>query len=94
MNKKLFAVAMATILCGCISPQEVRKQQMATCSGYGFRQGTPAFSKCMMDLDRQGNKESLCRQEYWSAFSTAPPEKGAGYQSAVASKAEADCLRR
>lgn len=77
-----------------MSPQDIQNRDTAKCSSYGYREGTTAFSQCMNQMDRQGKKESLCRQIYWSAFGTAEPSKGAGYAFSVASKAEAECLLR
>ena len=93
--KRIIPIAgLLVAISGCMSTEELRKQDAAKCSGYGFRAGTPQFVQCMMQQDRQANKEEQCRQIYLSAFGTAAPEKGFGYQSAVAAKAQAECMQR
>ena len=92
--KRIILIGLMLALSGCLSPQQIRQQQAETCAGYGFRQGTPQFSNCLIQQNRQASKEELCRQVYFSAFGMAPPEKGFAYQSGVATKAQADCLQR
>jgi hypothetical protein len=43
-----------TGLCACASPEELRAQDEAACSGYGFQPGTPQFAECLQ-------RESLAR---------------------------------
>jgi hypothetical protein len=57
-----FAVAvcaLALTLASCVSPEELRREDEATCTGYGFHPGTDAFASCLQ-------KESLARR-YWAA---------------------------
>ncbi|SMO36733.1 hypothetical protein [Paracoccus laeviglucosivorans] len=46
-----------TLLAGCEAMEEIeqinRDSDRATCSGYGFTEGTDAFATCMMRLDRE-----------------------------------------
>jgi hypothetical protein len=68
-----FAVAvcaLALTLASCVSPEELRREDEATCSGYGFHPGTDPFASCL-------RKESLARR-YWA---TPPPYWGWGYWS-------------
>ena len=68
-----FAVAvcaLALTLASCVSPEELRREDEATCSGYGFHHGTDPFASCL-------RKESLARR-YWA---TPPPYWGWGYWS-------------
>jgi hypothetical protein len=56
-------VASAIILTGltaCVSPEEIRARDEATCAGFGFQPGTPDFASCLQ-------RESLARRSY------APP---------------------
>ena len=62
-------LALALPLASCVSPEELRREDEATCSGYGFHPGTDAFASCLQ-------KESLARR-YWGP---APPSYwGWGY---------------
>lgn len=79
-------------LAGCMTAEEMRKQHQAKCSGYGLRPGTAQFTTCMMQLDKQAQRESECSDAYWGAFSTADPAKGAGYGFGVAAQAKANCM--
>jgi hypothetical protein len=54
-------VFLALALASCISPEELRREDEATCSGYGFHPGTDAFATCPQ-------QESLAR-----LYSGPPP---------------------
>jgi hypothetical protein len=60
----LFAAALAG-LAGCVSPEELRREDEAVCSSFGFQPGTTDFAGCLQ-------RESLARR-YGSAWSGAPP---------------------
>jgi hypothetical protein len=34
-------------LASCVSPEELRREDEATCAGYGFHPGTDAFATCL-----------------------------------------------
>jgi hypothetical protein len=51
--------ALALSLPSCVSPEELRREDEAMCTGYGFHPGTDAFASCLQ-------KESLARR-YWGA---------------------------
>jgi len=61
------ALALAA---SCVSPEELRREDEATCTGYGFHSGTDAFASCLQ-------KESLARRYY----APPPPYWGEGYWS-------------
>ena len=61
-------VAFALALASCVSPEELRREDEATCAGFGFHPGTDAFASCLQ-------KESLARR-YWAA--PPPPYWGWG----------------
>ncbi len=42
-------------LASCVSPEELRREDEATCAGYGFHPGTDAFATCLQ-------RESLARR--------------------------------
>jgi len=67
-----FAVAVCSLaltLASCVSSEELRREDEATCTGYGFHPGTDAFASCLQ-------KESLARR-YWAA----PPTPYWGWSS-------------
>ena len=40
-----FALAVCALaLASCVSPEELRREDEATCAGYGFHPGTDAFA--------------------------------------------------
>jgi hypothetical protein len=55
----LVMCALALPLASCVSPEELRREDEATCAGYGFHPGTDAFASCLQ-------MESLARR-YWAA---------------------------
>jgi len=56
------------VLTSCVSPEEIRREDEATCLGYGFHAGTDAFASCLQ-------KESLARR----ALTSYPPYWGWDY---------------
>jgi hypothetical protein len=55
-------------LASCVSPEELRREDEATCAGYGFHPGTDAFAICLQ-------RESLARR----ALTAYPPPPYWGY---------------
>ena len=49
----VFALVLA--LTSCVSPEELRREDEATCAGYGFHPNTDAFATCLQ-------RESLARR--------------------------------
>ncbi len=49
----LAAMAAGLLLCACetTTPAQQRAADEARCRSYGFRRGTDAFSKCLLDVD-------------------------------------------
>jgi hypothetical protein len=45
----------ASVLASCVSPEELRREDEATCAGDGFHPGTDAFATCLQ-------RESLARR--------------------------------
>jgi hypothetical protein len=52
-------------LAGCVSPEQLRQEDEAACTSYGFQRGTPDFAKCLQ-------RESLARR-YGSPGFGPPP---------------------
>jgi len=61
----IFVLAVA--LASCVSSEELRREDEATCAGYGFHPGTDAFATCLQ-------RESLARRTltsyppYWGGY--------------------------
>jgi hypothetical protein len=49
------ALAVTLALAACVSPEELRREDKATCTGFGFHPATDAFASCLQ-------KESLARR--------------------------------
>ena len=64
----VFTLALA--LASCVSPEELRREDEATCAGYGFHPNTDAFATCLQ-------RESLARRALTSY--PPPPYWGWGY---------------
>ena len=65
----LVVCVLALALALCVSPEELRQEDEAACTGYGFHPGTDAFASCLQ-------KESLARR-YWDL--SPPPYWGWGW---------------
>ncbi|MBM3579082.1 MAG: hypothetical protein FJX40_15960 [Alphaproteobacteria bacterium] len=68
---KLFAAAVAGLLvgaCATMSPAERRSADETRCRSYGFRQGTDAFAKCLLDLDLDRAAARRSRFDYPYGF--------------------------
>ena len=55
------AVGLCALVGGCVSLEELRAQDEAACTGYGFRPGTDDFATCLQ-------RESLARR-----YASPPP---------------------
>ena len=51
----ILAICVLAPAASCVSPEELRRQDEATCAGYGFHPGTDAFATCLQ-------RESLARR--------------------------------
>jgi hypothetical protein len=54
------AALVLLALSGCVSPEELRAHDVATCGSYGFKPETPDFAQCLQ-------RENLARQYYWAS---------------------------
>jgi hypothetical protein len=52
----------AAVLAACASPEEIAASDRRTCAGYGFAQGTEAFSNCMMEADMNRKRDQAAMQ--------------------------------
>ena len=50
-----FAFAIGALAASCVSPEELRREDEAACTGYGFKAGTNDFANCLQ-------RESLARR--------------------------------
>ncbi|HZB90541.1 MAG TPA: hypothetical protein VE397_03805 [Stellaceae bacterium] len=57
-------LALLAPLAACVTPDELRQQDQATCAGYGFKPGTNDFANCLQ-------RESLARR-----YGTLPWDAG------------------
>ena len=55
MKVGIALTALAALLTACASPAEIAARDDATCKGYGFTPGTPAFADCRLRLDEMRN---------------------------------------
>ena len=53
----LAAALIAFALAGCASSAEQKAEDEKTCAGYGNKPGTEEFSKCMMTIAQNREKE-------------------------------------
>ena len=71
MLRRTLALALAiyllALVASCVSPEELRREDEATCAAYGFHPGTDAFANCLQ-------RESLARR-----YLTLPPPPYGGW---------------
>lgn len=74
----VLAIGATLGACETTSPAQQRAADETRCRSYGFRRGTDAFSKCLLDvdLDRSADRRSS-REELM--LSTGPRFYGAPY---------------
>ncbi|MGK6317671.1 hypothetical protein [Neorhizobium sp. DT-125] len=74
LHRLLVLAALAGLLAACqtMTPEERRAADENTCAGYGFRRGTDAMARCLLDieLDRRAEARSF---QYRSAAMMWPP---------------------
>jgi len=82
---------LSSVLAGCMTTEEIQMRNSSKCSGYGFKVGTNAFAQCMMQLEKEDEKNSRCSSAYLAGYAAADPSKGLGFAVAQGQRAEADC---
>lgn len=58
----LAALAWPLAACQTMTPEERRAADENTCAGYGFRRGTDAMARCLLDLELDRRAESRAFQ--------------------------------
>lgn len=61
--KKYAILLLLLTSCHPITPEMRHAQDMASCRGYGFKEGTKDFSNCMMQLDQNRNTQAIQQQQ-------------------------------
>ena len=87
MKRLIFITGLLVFVSGCMSTEELRKQDTAKCAGYGFRVGTSQFAQCMMQMEKERDKAQDCLIASLGAYSASSQGQGAGDMS----RARADC---
>lgn len=61
----LAVVAVATVLSGCMSAQDLRAADEAKCRAYGFKHNNDAFAECLqrIELDRRAESRDMRRYD-------------------------------
>ncbi|HWI27709.1 MAG TPA: hypothetical protein VN668_12120 [Stellaceae bacterium] len=62
--RAILVAALLLGLSGCVTPEELRQQDEAACSSYGFHPGTSDFAACLQ-------RENLARR--YGGWSAPPP---------------------
>ena len=54
-RRNMIAIVLGVLLTGCVTAQEQRAADEATCRSYGFQKMNDAFAECLqrIDLDRR-----------------------------------------
>jgi hypothetical protein len=78
---KVLGIGVFVLLAlGSATSQEQKQQYMSNlqnrCAGYGFRQGTPEYSNCLMQLDTQNNAAAARQSRCYGAMSQAYADPG------------------
>ena len=60
----VLALAVVTALAGCVSEAELRQQDQAQCTSYGFKPGTDAFAGCLQQ-ENLGRRYRLEQYQAW-----------------------------
>ena len=56
MRRFVFSVLLALALAACTTAAEQKAADEKKCEGYGFKQNTNSFAKCMMVVDQNRQK--------------------------------------
>lgn len=66
----LAVLALALSAGGCVTVAEQRAHDEERCRSYGFRQGTDAFARCLLDVDL--DRSAALRQRFDTGFWSGP----------------------
>ncbi|MFB9951516.1 hypothetical protein ACFFP0_21930 [Rhizobium puerariae] len=74
LHRLLLLAALAAPLAACqtMTPEERRAADENTCAGYGFRRGTDAMARCLLDLELDRRAESRAFQARSSSMMWSP----------------------
>jgi hypothetical protein len=50
-----------------VSLEQIRADEQATCTGYGFEAGSPDFANCMMTVDQARRNREAAAANVWDA---------------------------
>jgi hypothetical protein len=64
--RTIAVLALALAGSGCVTAQEQRAADETRCGSYGFRRGTDAYSRCLLDLDL--DRSAARRYQFDTAF--------------------------
>jgi hypothetical protein len=91
MTKIILISSLVVMLSGCLSPQQIRQQQVETCLGFGFRAGTNQFNQCMTRQAEKAERADACSGTWLRAFSQTDPLDPVGVAMGKAGDAQAAC---
>lgn len=60
----LAVAVLALTLSGCVTAEEQRAADEATCRSYGFRQNNDAFAECLQRIDLNRRADMRAMQSY------------------------------
>jgi hypothetical protein len=69
-------VGITLALGGCVSPEQIRANEQATCAGYGFEPGSTDFAQCMMTVDQERRNREAAAATAWDAHVYSTPIPG------------------
>jgi hypothetical protein len=72
---RLYILALGALtLVGCVTPQELAREDHDRCTGYGFQPGSETYAQCRMTLDtnRQASEQAAF-MAYFAMQQQRPP---------------------
>ncbi len=74
LHRSLLLAALVLPLAACqtMTPEERRAADETTCAGYGFRRGSEAMARCVLDLELDRRAESRAFQARSSSMMWRP----------------------
>lgn len=68
----LAVLALPLAACQTMTPEERRAADTQTCRGYGFRPGTDALARCLLDLELDRRADSRSWRERNASMNWGP----------------------
>jgi hypothetical protein len=71
-NRSIIFLALALLLAGCASAEQIAERNNQRCADRGYQPGTPDFNKCLQLVENERVQRVDARRQEWMEKSGSP----------------------